>query len=46
MGVGAEYEGILLGNTGALISSIKEGENKVISNVHGTMEEKESRKGL
>lgn len=44
--MGAECEGPLLGNTGALSSSIKEGENKVTSNVQGTMEEKESGKGL
>lgn len=46
MGVGAEYKGALLGNTGVSRSSMKEGENKVMSNVQGTIEEKESGKGL
>lgn len=44
--LGAERQGALLGNTGARSSGIKEGENAVASNVHGTMEEEESGKGL
>ena len=42
----AEHGGSSLGNMGALSSGIKEGKNEVTSNVHGTMEEKESGKGL
>lgn len=42
----AEHGGSLLGNMGALSSGVKEGKNEVTGNVRGTMEEKESGKGL
>lgn len=44
--MGADHEGVLLGNTGVARTDIKDRENEVTSNVHEAIEEKESGKGL